>query len=168
MIQSPSTPRNRLVSWFNDKNLLSGVDVIGWNFLFKKKKKPQSKSTHSASPTEKLSLYTTTDSISLISFFKPNSGCWITKKKKNKTNNKTFEKVCWHTHFAIHFTTTLIIYTCEWWKKWWLYVQLMVHQSHLHMLSSCDKVCDPKRITHILIHIAHKMDEQIFLNRDKY
>ena len=30
--------KNRLVFWYDDKELLSGADVISWNFLKKKKK----------------------------------------------------------------------------------------------------------------------------------
>ena len=38
-IQFPLTPKKRLVSWTDDKQLLSRVDAIGWNSLKKKKKK---------------------------------------------------------------------------------------------------------------------------------
>ena len=34
----PAYTKNRLVSWFDDKELLSGADIIGWNSLKKRVK----------------------------------------------------------------------------------------------------------------------------------
>ena len=39
----PAYTKNRLVFWYDDKGLLLGEDVIGWNSLFKKEKKKEKK-----------------------------------------------------------------------------------------------------------------------------